>query len=106
MPPDLRSAGRDDRQNDVRGILLAVIYLLPGSHGPCFQAEVVRPGIQVAEVVREVTAGDLDANAVPLAEDIGRRSPEANRVLQDSIGRDVTQFLGVEGPFFFRIAVA
>ncbi len=43
-------------------------------------ADVVGAGIEVPQVVGEVAAGNLDANAVSLAECVAGRPPELDRV--------------------------
>ena len=46
-----------------------------------FQADVVGAGVQIGQVVREEAAANFPADAVALAEDVGRRAPELDGVL-------------------------
>ena len=58
----------DDRQHNVRGGVAIVVDRLLGHDGSRLQTDVVGAGVEVPQEVGEVTAGNLDANAVPLAE--------------------------------------
>jgi hypothetical protein len=61
---------------------------LRGDDAGGFEADVVRAGVEVAEVVGEVAAGNLDADAVAFEEGVGSRPPELDGVFMDLIGPD------------------
>ena len=62
-------------------------------------------GVRIAVEAREVAAGDLDSNPVPLGEGVARRSPELDRVRIDFSRLDRAEGLGVERPVPKRVAV-
>jgi N-acyl-D-amino-acid deacylase len=84
----------------------SVINLLASDNRLHFIRIVVSAGIQVRQVVGEVTARDLDSNPVARKEDITRRTPEVDRVFIHCLGADGAELTRIERAVLPGIAVA
>src|SRR5205085_4506478 len=102
-----RSATRRDHgKQNVRGVPGIVVDLLPRNDGVRLQGQVVAARVEVAQVVREIAARNLHADAMPLLEEVPGPAPEADRVFVDLPWLDGTQLPWVKGPAVARIAAA
>src|SRR5687768_1404897 len=63
------AAERNDREHEARRARGGLVDRLVRDHQLCVLAELV-PGVRVPVVLREVAAGDLELDAVPLPEDV------------------------------------
>ena len=96
----------DDGQHDVGGLSGAVHDLLRGDDAGGFEADVVRASVEIAQVIGEIAAGDLDADAMAFEEGVRCRPPEFDGVFIDLVGLDEAEFGGIEGTVSFRIAMS
>jgi len=63
-------------------------------------------GVRIAQIVREEAAGDLDANAVSLAEAVGGGAPEIDRYSWALSGSIVLSCSGLNAPTLLRVPAA
>ena len=90
----------------MRGIFRSVIDFLASDDWLHFVRVVVGAGIQVRQVVREVAAGDFNADLVTRKEDIAGRTPEIDGVFVHFFGFYRAELLRIKRTVLRGVTVA